>query len=323
MLQKAGDVIGSIIPAPIKDTVNNIGETITEQQFYEEAMQIVAQGFNALEEQAAKVTISKETVVKRANEYIDGRTISSIQELCFARSYEVAKIADSEKIPSLLSATVEGGATGFLGFVGIIPNIVTSTFCYYRAVQSIAVSYGYDVRDDPNELMIASEVFTSAMSPRSSKAGEMAGIIGKLMLISEAEAVKQTIKKGWTEMAACGGIRLLLTQMRALAHKAAKKALEKAGKEGLENSVFRSILEQIGKRLGQKAVQRAVPFVSAVIGAFFDTGEMNKVITFADTFYRKRFILEKGMRQAEFNAPEAMTILPECTNEEKMTSSDE
>ena len=62
------------------------------------------------------------------------------------------------------------------------------------------------------------------------------------------------------------------------------------------------MLEQIGKNLGQKAVQRAIPFVSAVIGALFDVGEMGRVLDFADTFYRKRFILEKGMRQAEFKA---------------------
>ncbi|WP_304596521.1 EcsC family protein [Adlercreutzia caecimuris] len=300
MLAKAGEKIASIIPAPIKEAAENAGGVITEQQFYAEAMKIIATGFKALEAQAARVTVSEKTVVEKTNKLTSGRTIESLDELCFARSYEVAQVANSEKLPSLISSLVEGGATGFFGFAGILPNIITSTFCYYRAVQSIAISYGYDVRNNPDELMIASEVFTTALSPHSDSPGEMASIIGKIMMISEAEAIKQTVKKGWTEMAARGGIALLLTQMRALAHGAAKKALQKAGKEGLENSVFRSVLEQIGKRLGQKAVQRAVPFISAAIGALFDTGEMSRVLDFADTFYHKRFILEKGMRQAEF-----------------------
>lgn len=302
ILAKAGGKIAEIIPSQVKDAVADAGEALTEKQFYTEAMKVISTGFEALEKNAAKVTVSEKTVIERANKHIPDRSITSLDELCFARSYDVCKIAEAEKLPNLALAFSEGGATGFFGFAGIVPNIVTSTFCYYRAVQSIAMSYGYDVKNNADELMIASEVFTTAMSPRSGGSGEMASIIGKIMMISEAEAVKQTVKKGWTEMAARGGISLLLTQMRALAHKAAQKALQKAGKEGLENSVFRSILEQIGKRLGQKTVQRAVPFVSAAIGAFFDTGEMNKVLEFSDTFYKKRFILEKGVRQAEFEA---------------------
>ena len=152
-------------------------------------------------------------------------------------------------------------------------------------------------KTDPDELMIAGEVFTTAMAPKANDGGEMAGIIGKIMMISEAEAIKQTVKKGWSEMAARGGMTLLLTQMRALAHKAAKKALDKAGKEGLENSIFRSVFEQIGKRITAKTVQRAIPLVSALIGALFDFGEMKKVLEFADIFYRKRFLLEKTERQ--------------------------
>lgn len=61
--------------------------------------------------------------------------------------------------------------------------------------------------------------------------------------------------------------------------------------------MFRGVFEQIGKRLTQQAVKKAVPVVSAAIGAFFDTAQMNKVLDYADVFYQKRFILEKGMRQ--------------------------
>ena len=86
-------------------------------------------------------------------------------------------------------------------------------------------------------------------------------------------------------------------QLRALANKAAKRALEKAGEAGLENAMFRGVFEQIGKRLTQQAVKKAVPVVSAAIVAFFDTAQMNKVLDYADVFYQKRFILEKGMRQ--------------------------
>ena len=60
------------------------------------------------------------------------------------------------------------------------------------------------------------------------------------MMVSEATALKQTAAKTWADMAARGGVGLLITQMRALAHASAKKALENAGKAGLETSVFRT-----------------------------------------------------------------------------------
>ena len=133
----------------------------------------------------------------------------------------------------MISSFVEGGATGLFGFAGIVPNIVTSTFCYYRAVQSIAMSYGYDVKNDADELMIASEVFATALAPRGNASGEMAGIIGKIMMISEAEAIKQTVKKGWTEMAARGGVALLLTQMRAWLTVRQRRLFRRRAKKGL------------------------------------------------------------------------------------------
>ena len=84
--------------------------------------------------------------------------------------------------------------------------------------------------------------------------------------------------------------------MRALAHASARKALERAGKEGIERSVFRNVFEQIGKRLPQKAVQRGVPVVGGIIGALFDTGQMQRTLAIADAFYHKRFLVEKELR---------------------------
>lgn len=75
--------------------------------------------------------------------------------------------------------------------------------------------YGYDVKNYSTELVIASEVFTNALSPSTSDANnEATNIIGKIMLMSQAAVVKQTAKKTWTDMAARGGIPLLLAQMK-------------------------------------------------------------------------------------------------------------
>ena len=97
-------------------------------------------------------------------------------------------------------------------------------------------------------------------------------------------------------MAKHGGVALLICQMRALANKAAQKALEKAGQKGLEESLFKGVFEQIGKNLSKRALGKAVPVAGAVIGALFDTAQMNMVLEYADVFYNKRYLLEKEAR---------------------------
>ncbi len=209
----------------------------------------------------------------------------------------MSKLVNAYKDQDLLTAFIEGGVTGVAGFWGLPFNLVLSTFLYFRAVQSIAMFYGYDVKNNSEELVIASEVFARALSPSSNDTNsELTGIIGKVMLMTQASLVKQTAKKTWTDMATRGGMPLLLAQMRALANKTAQKALEKAGAKGLENSLFREVFEQIGRKLTLKMVQKAVPVISAVFGALIDTAQMKTVLEYADIFYQKRFILEKEGR---------------------------
>lgn len=120
--------------------------------------------------------------------------------------------------------------------------------------------------------------------------------------------VKQTAKKTWSDMASKGGIPLLMTQMRALAYKAAQNALDKAGQKGLENSLFREVFEQIGKRLTKEVIKKGIPYISAIIGALIDAAQMKKVLDYADVFYQKRFILEKENRIMEIIGETAVVI---------------
>lgn len=296
LTSKAVKKIGEVTPSWLKELTSDIGESFSEQELLEEAMKVIAEGYNVIQENAAKFTISERLIVKSVNEAIKDQEISSVDEFCLVRGYELAKLVDRRKFVDLALAFGEGGVTGFVGFAGIPFNLVLSTFLYFRAVQAVAISYGFDVKSDPVELAYASEVFVASLSPRSSNASNPTSLIGRIMLVSELEAVKQTAKKSWTEMAARNGIPLLLTQMRALAHKSAQSALEGAGKKGLEQTVFKNVFEQIGKRLTLSSVERAVPVVGGVFGALFDTGYMNRTIAFASTFYHKRFLLEKQVR---------------------------
>lgn len=297
IVAKFGAKAGQLIPEKLKTWGYDIGINISEQKIYAQMMNVIANGFKAIEEQAAKFSISEKQILLKINQCSPNYEISRLDEVCFVRSYDLAKLVSKYKGQDTFAAVVEGGGTGAFGFWGLPLNLVLSTFLYFRAVQSIAMFYGYDVKNDSAELVIASEVFTSALSPANNDVNnKAANLIGKIMLMGQAAVAKQAAKKGWANMAARGGIPLLLVQMRALANKAAKKALQNVGAKGLENSLFKEAFEQIGRKLTLKAVGKAVPVFSAVIGALIDTAQMKKVLEFADIFYQKRFIMEKECR---------------------------
>lgn len=297
-LAKAGKKVGEVLPAQLKQAASELGQSINGLEFYKQALAIVGKGFGAIESQAAQMSVSPTYVINRINQGQQSQKVSEIPEICLLRSYDVARIVGQERTQHLMLALTEGAATGAPGFPGIPFNIVLSMFLFFRAVQSIAMFYGYDVKSDPAEMIIAGDVLMSAFGAgeEGPNGNVAAGAIGKVMAISEAQVVRQTVSKGWGAAASHGGIPLIIAQMRALAHNAAKKAVLNAGQKTLEESVFAGVLRQMGQKLSQKAVNNAIPFVGGAIGALFDTGLMDRVLTVADLFYHKRFILEKPAR---------------------------
>lgn len=299
MIARAADRAVDVLPDVVKDLVKDTTDKLTQQELYARTMEVLAKGFDAVEKAAASVTVDGRAVVRQVNRVKGGGRIERLDEICLLRAYDVAALAHRDNLQHTLSAFIEGGATGAPGFAGIPFNIVLSTFVYYRAVQSIAMHYGYDVKSDPDEMVLAGQVLVSAFNPSDAGTGGAAEVIGKFMMMAELATVRQVARRGWAAMVDHGGVCLLIAQLRALAHASAKKALENAGQRGLENSVFRSLFEQLGKRLAQKSIDRAIPVVGGVIGALFDTGQMQKILEFADLFYHKRFLVEKAVRIEE------------------------
>lgn len=294
--EKIKRVISNNVPVPLKKALAEVKDNMPEIELIDKCMKKAIEGFGTLVNHAAKITISERDVVKKVDATTKRNNITSLDEVCLARSYEISRLVSKYKTQDLAAALVEGGATGYFGFAGLPANIVLSTFLYFRAVQSVAMFYGYDVKNDSTELMLAGDVFVNALSPKSTGANEVGELIGKVMVMAETTALKQASTKTWAQMAEHGGIQLLIVQIRALANKAAQKALEKAGEKGLEETIFKNILQQIGKKLTKKAVERSAPIAGALIGGLFDVAQMNTVLEYADIFYNKRFILEKEVR---------------------------
>lgn len=297
-LAKVGNKAVEMLPESARVTFAEATESISGLEYYKAALEIMGKGFGAIESNAARMSVSPAYVVNRVNEGKQPEKVSAISDICLLRSYDVARIAGRERTQHLALALTEGAATGAPGFPGIPFNIVLSMFLFFRAVQSIAMFYGYDVKAEPAEMVIAGDVLMAAFGggEKGPNGSVATGAIGKVMAISEAEVVKSTVAKGWGAAASHGGVPLLIAQMRALANGAAKKAVVNAGEKTLEENVFANVFKQIGKHLSQDAVKGAVPVVGAVIGALFDTGLMDRVLTIADLFYHKRFVIEKPAR---------------------------
>ena len=296
----------SLLPSPVKEIGGAIGENvgnvvdgakeaITQAEVYQEALKRVGEAMQIVQAQSAKFTINSDAIIKAAQAHDPNNDITSINELCLLRAYDLGADAAMFRTVNLGAALAEGGGTGFLGFKGIPLSLVLSTFMCFRVVQSVAMRYGFDVQHDDQELIISATVFANGLSPRDGgEASELGGVVAKVMLISELKGVEQAASKQWSAVIAQGGLGLLIAQMRGLANKAAANALEKAGQKSLEESVFKGVFEQVGKSLTLKNVGRAVPVASAVVGAAFDVTTMNQVIDYAEIFYQKRFIAEKA-----------------------------
>ena len=303
VLGKAGKAVSKMVPDAVKNIAKDLGDTISQQELYTQVMKVIVSSFKLIEETAAKYTIPRKTIIKRVNDTVKNNSITRVDEICLARGYDISKLVNNYRTGDLAIALAEGASTGFFGFAALPLNLVLCMFICYRAVQSVAMFYGYDVKEDPSELIIASDVFMNALSPSTANANEVSNTIVKIISFAEAQGLKQATKKTYAEMISKGGTSLLVVQLRALANKAAKKAIDEAGVKGLESSAFKAVFEQIGKSLGKKSIGKMIPGISAVIGAAFDISQMNTVITYADVFYNKRFLLEKEHRIKELINP--------------------
>ena len=293
-INTVGNKVNKMLPDNLKNTGKKIKETISQQEIMKKSLEILANNFQNIQEFASKYTIDAKKIYKELNKISKENKIEYLDEICLLRAYDISKTVGKYQIVDVGTALAQGAGFGAAGFIGLPFNLVVSTFLFFRAVQTVALFYGYDVKNNPAELEIAGEVFSIAMSPETGNTNALAENIAKIMLITETTVVKQTAKKGWEAMANKNAVTLLMTQIRALANKSAKKALEKAGKKGLEKGIFNDVFEQIGRKLTQDSLKRAIPFwVGAIVGGTIDTYQMKNILQYANIFYCKRFILEK------------------------------
>jgi hypothetical protein len=295
VLSKAQNGIVKITPEKLRKLARIAVDAAQKAELIKMALAHASRGFGELTKQASRFTLSPDGVLRALR--ADGHSVRSYEEVCAMRSYTIERSLGKREWKDRCAALVEGAATGAPGFIGIPFNLALSFLLYFRATQSTAIYYGYDVRHDPRELQFASEVTLKSLEPNLvTGADTLGGMIGKMMLAAELSSLSHGLGKPYAQMAGKGGAQLLYVRIRALANKAAEKALKKSGGSGLEAGVFRNLLEQLGKRLPKEAGKKAVPILGAIIGGGCDSYLMHRVLTGSNLIYHKRFLHEKEIR---------------------------
>lgn len=293
----AGKAIVRFIPEPIKKLAGRATDAVKDLNMIKQAMEMAGAGFGQLTKCSARLSISKAGTIASVQK--KGANIERFDDLIFLRSYQIEKTVEKANLRNLIYAAIEGGATGAPGVFGIPFNLALSFFLFFRATQWVALSYGYDVQEDPGELVIASEVTLKSLEPRLvSPTGSIGGTLAKLMVTSQLASLQSALAKEITfrAMIENGGLQLLFVHLRSFGHASARKALENSGQKGLEAGLFKGLLEKVASRLPKNVAAKSAPFLGAFMGAGIDSYLMSRVLTGANLIYHKRFIAEKALR---------------------------
>ncbi len=153
-------------------------------------------------------------------------------------------------------ATAEGASTGFVGAVGILPDIIALTAINLRAVGEYASYYGFDVQS-PEEQLQTLNVLNVAAGGKD---------------LQKDYALKPIV--------------------RASSSIAKQQVMESAGQAAMTGAIKRAV-EKLGITLTKKKVAQMLPVAGAVVGGAFNLAYTSKVCTTAYHLYRHRFLIAK------------------------------
>jgi hypothetical protein len=274
-------IIGDkVIPDQISDYVKKGTSIISEADIWKKVMDMATGGFMVLQGVSAKYSIDDKKILNQMKN-IDSE-IDSLEKIYRMRSYDIHKILTSNDWKIYLPNAAQAGVCGATGIAGLAANIVLGTFIQFRTVQLIAMHYGYDVKNNQDEMDYAGSVLMQIMMKGQVCEGDQYGeMIAKMMAQAELNSLRQALKsKSHKQLIESGGAQLLYVQLRAITNKAAEKAMNGAGVSGIENKALKRILEELSKRMGKQNAAKAIPGLSAVLSVCIDSYQINKIMKF-------------------------------------------
>ncbi len=188
--------------------------------------------------------------------------IESISEMKSLNLEQIQYITDQQIARHRLYSFVQGGMSGSGGNLVLGADIPAMSIINLRAVQLIAMSYGFEV-NTPFEMMTALKVFHAAMMP------------------------KRLQYSGWNEL------------MEDLKQAEDSEYYFYNGKEELTNITWvEQPIKQIMKAtmilMFRKRKLQGIPIISMAIGAGANYQMTRRVTDFAHKYYQMRYFLHKG-----------------------------
>ncbi len=153
-------------------------------------------------------------------------------------------------------ATVEGAAVGYVGLLGIPPDIIALITLNQRAIGEYATYYGFDISSQ-QERLFALNILGLASSPN-----DTAKQVAMAQLVRIAKDVAR--KKAWKELERRSFVRIIQIISRSL-----------------------------GIRLTKAKLAQIVPVTGALVGGGFNAYYTSNVCDAAFYLYRERFLAEK------------------------------
>lgn len=153
-------------------------------------------------------------------------------------------------------ATVEGVTVGYVGLLGIPPDIIALITLNQRAIGEYATYYGFDISSQ-QERLFALNILGLASSPN-----DTAKQVAMAQLVRIAKDVAR--KKAWKELERRSFVRIIQIISRSL-----------------------------GIRLTKAKLAQIVPVTGALVGGGFNAYYTSNVCDAAFYLYRERFLAEK------------------------------
>ena len=133
--KKLTNAVGRIVPTFLKKLLTNAQASMSDWEMIQKTLEMAEKGFHKLTQQASRMTISKAGVIAKLS--VRGPAISTFDEVCLVRSYDIKAVIEDKTYQDMLLAAVEGAATGALGFAGLPFSLALGFFLYFRAAQSV------------------------------------------------------------------------------------------------------------------------------------------------------------------------------------------
>src|SRR5690606_29996404 len=152
------------------------------------------------------------------------------------------------------AAGVEGATTGFVGAVGILPDVLALTTLNLKATAEYATHYGFDVRR-PEERLFALQILSAASGATD---------INKELALKPLTRASQGIAK--------------------------QQALESASQYAITGSI-KKLAEKLGITLTRAKLAQILPVAGAVVGGSLNVLYTGKVCVTAQQIYRERFLV--------------------------------